>query len=101
MLVVVHRHRTRHTGPWTSRNVPGHTTWSGQPPRLHSWSGRVQQGGGPLPTAHGIGLASYVPSSFLLLVARPGATGSVLAPSSDALCYYQGGKIPKVMAKFC
>ena len=26
-----------------------------------------------------------VPSSFLLLVVRPGAPGSVLAPSSDAL----------------
>ena len=26
------------------------------------------------------------PSSFLLLVVRPGATSSVLAPSSDALC---------------
>ena len=28
-----------------------------------------------------------VTSSFLLLVVRPGAPGSVLAPSSDALCY--------------
>ena len=27
-----------------------------------------------------------VPSSFLLLVAMPGATSSVLAPRSDALC---------------
>ena len=26
-------------------------------------------------------------SSFLLLLVRPGATSSVLAPSSDALCY--------------
>ena len=26
-------------------------------------------------------------SSFLLLVVRPGATSSVLAPGSDALCY--------------
>ena len=26
-------------------------------------------------------------SSFLFLVVRPGATSSVLAPSSDALCY--------------
>ena len=26
-------------------------------------------------------------SSFLLLVVRPGAPSSVLAPSSDALCY--------------
>ena len=29
----------------------------------------------------------FVTSSFLLLVAMPGATSSVLAPSSDALCY--------------
>ena len=29
----------------------------------------------------------FVPSSFLLLVVRPGATSSVLAPSSDALSY--------------
>ena len=29
----------------------------------------------------------FVTSSFLLLVVRPGATSSVLAPSSDALCY--------------
>ena len=28
----------------------------------------------------------FVTSSFLLLVVRPGATSSVLAPSSDALC---------------
>ena len=28
----------------------------------------------------------FVPSSFLLLVVRPGATSGVLAPSSDALC---------------
>ena len=28
-----------------------------------------------------------VTSSFLFLVVRPGATRSVLAPSSDALCY--------------
>ena len=28
----------------------------------------------------------FVPSSFLLLVVRPGAPSSVLAPSSDALC---------------
>ena len=28
-----------------------------------------------------------VPSSFLLLVVGPGAPSSVLAPSSDALCY--------------
>ena len=27
-----------------------------------------------------------VPSSFLFPVVRPGAPGSVLAPSSDALC---------------
>ena len=31
-------------------------------------------------------LASMVPNSFLLLVVRPGAPSSVLAPSSDALC---------------
>ena len=30
---------------------------------------------------------TIVTSSFLLLVAMPGATRSVLAPSSDALCY--------------
>ena len=30
----------------------------------------------------------FVASSFLLLVARPGATSSVVAPSSNALCYY-------------
>ena len=29
----------------------------------------------------------FVTSSFLLLVGMPGATSSVLAPSSDALCY--------------
>ena len=29
----------------------------------------------------------FVTSSFLLLVAMPGATSIVLAPSSDALCY--------------
>ena len=29
----------------------------------------------------------FVPSSFLLLVVWPGATSSVLAPSSDGLCY--------------
>ena len=29
---------------------------------------------------------ALVPSGFLLLVVRPGATSSVLAPSSDALC---------------
>ena len=29
---------------------------------------------------------AFVLSSFLLLVARPGAPSSVLAPSSDALC---------------
>ena len=29
----------------------------------------------------------FVTSSFLLLVARPGATSGVLAPTSDALCY--------------
>ena len=29
---------------------------------------------------------ALVPSSFLLVVVRPGATSSVLAPSSDALC---------------
>ena len=29
----------------------------------------------------------FVTSSFMLLVAMPGATSSVLAPSSDALCY--------------
>ena len=29
-----------------------------------------------------------VTSSFLLLVVMPGATSSVLAPSSDALCYW-------------
>ena len=28
----------------------------------------------------------FVTSSFLLLVVRPGATSGVLAPSSDALC---------------
>ena len=28
----------------------------------------------------------FAPSSFLLLVAMPGAPSSVLAPSSDALC---------------
>ena len=31
-------------------------------------------------------LHHIVPSSFLLLVVRPGAPSSVLAPSSDALC---------------
>ena len=30
----------------------------------------------------------FVPTSFLLLVERPGDPGSVLAPSSDALCSY-------------
>ena len=30
---------------------------------------------------------ALVPSSFLLLVVRPKAPSSVLAPSSDALCY--------------
>ena len=30
---------------------------------------------------------AFVTSSFLLLVAMAGATSSVLAPSSDALCY--------------
>ena len=30
---------------------------------------------------------ALAPSSFLFLVVRPGATNSVLAPSSDALCY--------------
>ena len=29
----------------------------------------------------------FVTSSFLLLVVWPGAPSSVLAPSSDALCY--------------
>ena len=29
----------------------------------------------------------FVTRSFLLLVARPGAPNSVLAPSSEALCY--------------
>ena len=29
----------------------------------------------------------FVTSSFFLLVAMPGATSSVLAPSSDALCF--------------
>ena len=29
----------------------------------------------------------FVTSSFLLLVVMPEATSSVLAPSSDALCY--------------
>ena len=28
-----------------------------------------------------------VPSSYLLLVVRPGAPSSILAPSSNALCY--------------
>ena len=32
-------------------------------------------------------LSSVGLPSFLLLVVRPGATSSVLAPSSDALCY--------------
>ena len=31
---------------------------------------------------------ALVPSSFFLLVAVPGATSSVLAFSSDALCYW-------------
>ena len=31
-------------------------------------------------------LGIIVPNSFLLLVVRPGAPSSVLAPSSDALC---------------
>ena len=30
---------------------------------------------------------NIVSTSFLLLVVRPGATSSVLLPSSDALCY--------------
>ena len=30
---------------------------------------------------------ALVPSSFLFLVVGPGAPSSVLAPSSDALCY--------------
>ena len=29
---------------------------------------------------------ALAPSSFLLLVVRPGVSSSVLAPSSDALC---------------
>ena len=29
----------------------------------------------------------FVPSSFLFLLVMPGATSSVLAPRSDALCY--------------
>ena len=32
---------------------------------------------------------ALVPSSFLLLIVRPGATSSILAPSSDALCYWE------------
>ena len=32
----------------------------------------------------------FAPSSFLLLVALPGAPSSVRAPSSDALCSYSG-----------
>ena len=31
--------------------------------------------------------SAFVTSSFLLLVVRPGAPSSVLAPTSDALCY--------------
>ena len=35
----------------------------------------------------------FVPSSFLLLAVWPGATSSVLAPSSDALCSFVPSKI--------
>ena len=45
------------------------------------------------PELHGAGILvpssdALVPNSFLFLVVSPGATSSVLAPSSDALCYY-------------
>ena len=40
------------------------------------------------PGSHSIDLGRFVPQrSFLLLVVMPGATSSVLAPSSDALRY--------------
>ena len=42
----------------------------------HAWSGTTRK----IVTSAG----QHVPSSFLLLVVRPGAPSSVLAPSSDA-----------------
>ena len=36
--------------------------------------------------AKSLSVHTFAPSSFVLLVVRPGAPSSVLAPSSDALC---------------
>ena len=65
-----------------------------RPPELHFdehtsgvWVGHGPLGGCGLQTSHPKeATASFVTSSFLLLVVRTGAPSSVLAPSSDALC---------------
>ena len=55
-------------------------------PRMNAEATRAIEGI-PVPNQHfKHETVPFAPSSFLLLVVVPGATGSVLAPSSDALC---------------
>ena len=83
--------KTRQT-PWRSTIPPRDSMRCRSSSRLGLWSSRwVERGEDQGLATHGAAQLKGLPKvvASLFLVVTPGVTSSVLAPSSDALCYWQ------------